>query len=63
MKAEVMQNMTWDWMPAVALLIFVTIFVLAFIWSMRPGSTQLYNEVANNALKDGELASKENRDE
>ncbi len=63
MKAEVMSNMTWDWMPVVGLLIFVAIFTLAFLWSMRPGSTKLYNEVANNALSDGERAPKGNDNE
>ncbi|MEH0861271.1 MULTISPECIES: cbb3-type cytochrome oxidase subunit 3 [Halobacteriovorax] len=61
MKTEAMQNMPWEWMPTLALLIFFTIFVAVLAWSHRPGSKKLYEEVANNALSDGEAVKNENK--
>lgn len=61
MKSEVMQNMPWEWMPALSLFIFAAVFLGAFFWSMRPGSKELYEEVANNALSDGEAVVNEKK--
>ncbi|WP_419172237.1 cbb3-type cytochrome c oxidase subunit 3 [Halobacteriovorax sp.] len=61
MKSEVMQNMPWEWMPVLSLIIFVLVFLGAFFWSFRPGSKELYEQITANALSDGQKVNSENK--
>lgn len=57
MFKELMASMDLSILPTIALLIFSSVFTGVMFWTHRKGSKELYDKVASEALKDGQLAT------
>lgn len=53
MKSLVLSNFNQMWLPLLALMIFVSVFVIMLIHISRKSSKRLYNEAQNIPLDEG----------
>lgn len=59
MKSIVMSQFSQIWLPIVALLIFVSVFIVMLIHIFKKSSGKLYSDVELMPLSEGELSEKE----
>lgn len=53
MKSLVLSNFNQIWLPLVALMIFVSVFVVMLLHISRKSSKRIYNEAQNIPLDEG----------
>jgi cbb3-type cytochrome oxidase subunit 3 len=53
MKSLVLSNFNQMWLPLLALMIFISVFVIMLIHISRKSSKRLYNEAQNIPLDEG----------
>ncbi|MCT4641170.1 MAG: CcoQ/FixQ family Cbb3-type cytochrome c oxidase assembly chaperone [Bacteriovoracaceae bacterium] len=54
MKSAVLAGFNQTWLTSLALLLFLSIFLIMLFYIFRKNSGKLYNEVQNLPLNDGE---------
>ncbi|MEZ4470011.1 MAG: hypothetical protein R3F60_04230 [bacterium] len=55
MKAEILSRTEWMTLPLVAVVLFMSIFVLMLAWIARPGARDFYAARGRMALDDEEV--------
>lgn len=58
MKSQVLANFSEIYLPIIALLIFVSVFVVMLLMINRKGSKQLYSEIDKIPLEEGKKYEK-----
>lgn len=53
MKAEVLANFQWMYLPVFALILFLALFIGVIFWILRRDSKQVYSEASQLPLNEG----------